>query len=48
MGLARPAVASTRETLFGPAATPTVVIVDAGFGEIAAGVKPQQAGIPRS
>src|SRR5207249_12096253 len=31
--------------LFGPTGTPTVVVVGAGFGGIAAGVKMKQAGI---
>ena len=33
------------EELFGPAGTPRVVVVGAGFGGIAAGVKLRQAGI---
>ena len=36
---------STAEELFGPAGTPRVVVVGAGFGGIAAGVKMKQAGI---
>ena len=35
----------TAEELFGPAGTPRVVVVGAGFGGIAAGVKMKQAGI---
>ena len=35
----------TAEELFGPAGTPRVVVVGAGFGGIAAGVKLKQAGI---
>ena len=40
-----PAPARTAEELFGPAGTPRVVVVGAGFGGIAAGVKLQHAGI---
>ncbi len=35
----------TAEELFGPAGTPRVVVIGAGFGGIAAGVKLKQAGI---
>lgn len=35
----------SREALFGPAGTPRVVVVGAGFGGIAAGVKLRRAGI---
>jgi cation diffusion facilitator CzcD-associated flavoprotein CzcO len=35
----------TAQELFGPAGTPTVIVVGAGFGGIAAGVKMKQAGI---
>jgi cation diffusion facilitator CzcD-associated flavoprotein CzcO len=38
-------VRPTREELFGPARTPRVVIVGAGFGGIATGVKLRQTGI---
>jgi len=38
-------VRPTREELFGPAGSPRVAVVGAGFGGIAAGVKLQQAGI---
>jgi cation diffusion facilitator CzcD-associated flavoprotein CzcO len=40
-----PVKRSTAEELFGPAGTPRVVVVGAGFGGIAAGVKMKQAGI---
>jgi cation diffusion facilitator CzcD-associated flavoprotein CzcO len=36
---------STAEELFGPGGTPRVVVIGAGFGGIAAGVKLKQAGI---
>ena len=36
---------STPEQLFGPAGTPKVVVVGAGFGGIATGVKLKRAGI---
>ena len=39
------AVKPTAEELFGPAGTPRVVVVGAGFGGIAAGVKLKRAGI---
>jgi cation diffusion facilitator CzcD-associated flavoprotein CzcO len=39
------AVKPTAEELFGPAGTPRVVVVGAGFGGIATGVKLKQAGI---
>ena len=35
----------TRQELFGPSGTPRVVIVGAGFGGIAAGVKLRRAGV---
>jgi cation diffusion facilitator CzcD-associated flavoprotein CzcO len=38
-------VEATAEELFGPAGTPKVVVVGAGFGGIAAGVKLKRAGI---
>jgi cation diffusion facilitator CzcD-associated flavoprotein CzcO len=38
-------VKPTAEELFGPAGTPAVVVVGAGFGGIATGVKMKQAGI---
>jgi len=38
-------VKPTASELFGPAGTPTVVVVGAGFGGITAGVKMKQAGI---
>jgi cation diffusion facilitator CzcD-associated flavoprotein CzcO len=38
-------VRPTARALFGPAGTPTVVVVGAGFGGIAAGVKMRRAGI---
>ena len=40
-----PAGRTTAEELFGPAGTPTVVVIGAGFGGIAAGVKLKRAGI---
>ncbi len=35
----------TAQELFGPAGTPTVVVIGAGMGGIAAGVKLRRAGI---
>ncbi len=40
-----PPLRRTAEELFGPAGTPRVVVIGAGFGGIAAGVKLKQAGI---
>jgi cation diffusion facilitator CzcD-associated flavoprotein CzcO len=37
--------ARSRSSLFGPSGTPTVVVVGAGFGGIAAGIKLKRAGI---
>src|SRR5437879_12761141 len=39
-------VKPTAEELFGPAGTPSVAVVGAGFGGIAASVKLKRAGVP--